>query len=113
MPKLVCWSGTTNRIPKITSTPATCHQTLTSFSSATSRIPKVFIRPWIASTPVYAATRISFVISTSNAMLRNAQKNAAKPKSIPAVTATWPRKLNQPVNQDQAAPFFGATFADQ
>src|ERR1017187_850915 len=30
-------------------------------------------------------------------------KNAA-PKSMPAVTATWPRKLNQPVNQDQAAP---------
>ena len=31
-------------------------------------------------------------------------KNAA-PKSMPAVTATWPRKLNQPVNQDQAGPF--------
>jgi hypothetical protein len=40
-------------------------------------------------------------------------KNAA-PKSMPAVTATWPRKLNQPVNQDQAAAFLGgASFADQ
>ena len=39
-------------------------------------------------------------------------KNAA-PKSMPAVTATWPRKLNQPVNQDQAGPFFGASFAAQ
>ena len=39
-------------------------------------------------------------------------KNAA-PKSMPAVTATWPRKLNQPVNQDHAGPFFGASFADQ
>ena len=40
-------------------------------------------------------------------------KNAA-PKSMPAVTATWPRKLNQPVNQDQAGPLFpGASFAAQ
>ncbi len=39
-------------------------------------------------------------------------KNAA-PKSIPAVTATWPRKLNQPVNHDHAAAFFFASFADQ
>ncbi len=53
------------------------------------------------------------MISTSNAMFRNAQKNAANPKSIPAVIATWPRKLNQPVNQAQAGPFFGATLADQ
>ena len=45
------------------------------------------------------------VTSTSNAMLRNAQKNAAKPKSMPAVTATWPRKLNHPVNHAHAAPF--------
>ncbi len=39
-------------------------------------------------------------------------KNAA-PKSMPAVTATWPRKLNQPVNQDQAGPLRGASLADQ
>ena len=39
--------------------------------------------------------------------------NRAAPKSMPAVTATWPRKLNQPVNQDQAGPFFGASLADQ
>ena len=51
--------------------------------------------------------------STSNAKCRNAQKNAAKPKSIPAVTATWPRKLNQPQNQAHAGPFFGAIFAAQ
>ena len=52
-------------------------------------------------------------MSTLNAICRNAQKKAANPKSIPAVTATWPRKLNHPVNQDQAGPCFGATFADQ
>jgi hypothetical protein len=39
-------------------------------------------------------------------------KNAA-PKSMPAVTATWPRKLNQPVNQDQAGPCRGDSLADQ
>jgi hypothetical protein len=44
---------------------------------------------------------------------RNAVMKNAQPKSMPAVTATWPRKLNQPVNQDQAAAFFGASLADQ
>ena len=39
---------------------------------------------------------------------------SAQPKSMPAVTATWPRKLNQPVNQDQAGPLLpGASLADQ
>ncbi len=37
----------------------------------------------------------------------------AQPKSMPAVTATWPMKLNQPVNQDQAGPFLGASLAAQ
>ena len=32
---------------------------------------------------------------------------------IPAVTATWPTKLNQPVNQDQAAALRLASLADQ
>ena len=39
--------------------------------------------------------------------------NSAAPKSMPAVTATWPRKLNQPVNQDQAGPRVLASLADQ
>ncbi len=39
-------------------------------------------------------------------------KNAA-PKSMPAVTATWPRKLNQPVNQDQTGPCRGESLAAQ
>jgi hypothetical protein len=37
----------------------------------------------------------------------------AQPKSMPAVTATWPRKLNQPVNQDHAGPFRLAVLAAQ
>ena len=48
-----------------------------------------------------------------NTRLSSAWTKNAAPKSMPAVTATWPRKLNQPVNQDQAAPFFGASFAAQ
>jgi hypothetical protein len=39
--------------------------------------------------------------------------NSAAPKSMPAVTATWPRKLNHPVNQDHAAAFRGASLAAQ
>ena len=31
----------------------------------------------------------------------------------PAVTATWPSRLNQPVNQDHAGAFVFASFADQ
>ncbi len=37
----------------------------------------------------------------------------AAPKSMPAVTATWPRKLNQPVNHAHAAACDGASFAAQ
>ncbi len=33
---------------------------------------------------------------------KNTVKKVAKPKSMPAVTATWPSRLNQPVNQLQA-----------
>jgi hypothetical protein len=40
------------------------------------------------------------------------RKNAA-PKSMPAVTATWPRKSNHPVNHDQAGALRFASFADQ
>ena len=48
-----------------------------------------------------------------NASERKAWMKSEAPKSMPAVTATWPRKLNQPVNQDQAAPLERASLADQ
>ena len=48
-----------------------------------------------------------------NVSVSQAWMKSDAPKSMPAVTATWPRKLNQPVNQDQAGPFFLASFADQ
>ena len=50
------------------------------------------------------------------AMFRNALMKNARPKSMPAVTATWPTKLNQPTNQLQAAglpPDSGASLAAQ
>jgi hypothetical protein len=40
-------------------------------------------------------------------------KKMANPKSMPAVTATWPSRLNQPVNQLHAAEFDSDSFADQ
>ncbi len=54
-----------------------------------------------------------FVVVTLNATFRNPLKIAASPKSMPAVIATWPSMLNQPVNHDHAGPFFLASFADQ
>ncbi len=96
------------------STPRMCHHTLTLFSSATSVTPN-----WL-STP--CSTRIaanSTIVCQCWAVLKfhsrssSAFRKNAAPKSIPAVTATWPRKLNQPVNQDHAAGLRGASFADQ
>jgi hypothetical protein len=45
-------------------------------------------------------------------MLRNAEMEKAQPKLMPAVTATWPRRLNQPVNHDQIGALLpGASLA--
>ena len=46
----VWWGARKNIATKITATPTTCHQTEMSLSSATSRIPNVFRRPWRNST---------------------------------------------------------------
>ena len=47
-------------------------------------------------------------------MARNADTENAAPKLMPAVTATWPKRLNHPVNHDQMGPLFpGANFAAQ
>ena len=47
-------------------------------------------------------------------MARNAEIEKAQPKLMPAVTATWPSRLNQPVNQDQIGALLpGASLADQ
>ena len=44
----------------------------------------------------------------------NAEMEKAQPKLMPAVTATWPSRLNQPVNQDQIGALSpGASLAAQ
>jgi hypothetical protein len=54
------------------------------------------------------------VASKPNCRSRNALRNSAAPKSMPAVTAICPMRLNQPVNHDQAgADLPGASFAAQ
>ena len=95
------------------STPMMCHQTLTLLSTATSRTPNWLTTPCsrriAANSTIVCHGRVSKPHCRSSSALR---KNAA-PKSMPAVTATWPRKLNQPVNHDHAAGLRGASFADQ
>src|SRR5215210_5009682 len=112
-PRLVCSSGTRIRTPTTIATPITCHHTLTLLNNATRLTPNVFSNPWTARITVYVPTKISFVTCTSNAMFMNAATNAASPKSMPAVMATCPRRLNQPVNQAHAGPLLFASFADQ
>src|SRR6185312_11066530 len=74
------WSGTTIRTPTMTTTPAMCHQAEMLLICASMRTPYVLIRPW--------STMITLYVT-----------NVAAPKSIAAVTAIWPTRLNQPVNQ--------------
>ena len=95
------------------STPMTCHQTLMSLSSATSLMPNWFISPCTNSTTARIRIVTQCAVLTPQVRFRNALMKNAQPKSMPAVTATCPRKLNQPVNQDQAGPFVRASLADQ
>jgi len=48
-----------------------------------------------------------------NSWLKSADMKNAPPKSMPAVTAICPRRLNQPVNQLQAALLLPPSFAAQ
>ncbi len=95
------------------STPRMCHHTLTSLSSATRRMPNWFSRPCSARTPAKIKIVTQWAVLQPHSRLPKALMKNAAPKSMPAVTATWPRKLNQPVNQDQAAPLRRASLADQ
>ena len=107
------WLGTKTSTDTMSRTPMMCHQTLTSFSLATTLTPNWFSSA--CTTRIAANSRIVCHGRVSKPHCRSSRalrKNAA-PKSMPAVTATWPRKLNQPVNQDQAGAFFLASLADQ
>ena len=91
-----------------------CHHTLTLFSSATSRTPNWFSTPCSDQDRGEQHDRVPcWVVLKSHSRSSSALRKNAAPKSIPAVTATWPRKLNQPVNQDHAAGLRGASLADQ
>ena len=62
------------------------------------------IRSFFSFPPVSISRAGSFPLCFAN----------ARPKSMPAVTATWPSRLNQPVNQLQRGPLppdSGASFA--
>src|ERR1017187_7535059 len=65
------------------------------------------------STPTKSAIVTQCAVLTPHSRFSSALMKNAQPKSMPAVIATWPRKLNQPVNQDQAGPFLGASLAAQ
>ena len=108
-----CRSGTNASVSTMIATPITCHQTLTSLSFATRPTPKVLMAP--CSTRMIPNSRIvcQARLSKLNCRSRYALRKNAAPKSMPAVTATWPRKLNQPVNQDHAAALVLASLADQ
>nr|BFE68539.1 hypothetical protein GCM10020092_018400 [Actinoplanes digitatis] len=95
----------------MTATPIRCHQALTSESSRTRLTPNVFSRP-CTRMMIRKITKVrALVTSMSKVRLRNAAVVMAAPKSMAAVTATSPRKLNQPMNQAQAALFFLASAA--
>ena len=52
---------------------------------------------------------LTAVASTPQTRFMNAIQVVAQPKSIAAVTATSPRKLNHPVNQAHSRRFFRAS----
>ena len=84
----------------MSSTPVMCHQTLTSFSRATSLMPNWFSTPCSSRTQAKIRIVTQCAVLTPHSRLRKALMKNAAPKSMPAVMATWPRKLNQPVNHD-------------
>src|ERR1019366_2312583 len=113
--KLADWwcEGTNASTLTMISTPTMCHHTLTLLSRATSRMPNWFSSPCTSSTPAKSAIVTQCAVLTPHSRFSSALMKNAQPKAMPAVIATWPRKLNQPVNQDQAGQFLGASLAAQ
>src|SRR5437763_10087348 len=98
----LCLSGTTARTPTMTATPARCHHALTSDSTLTRLTPNVLSSPCAAMITRNVRNVFHAVTVIPVVRLRNAIVVVAAPKSIAAVTATSPRKLNQPTNQAHA-----------
>src|SRR4051794_628169 len=91
-------------------TPKTCHQAETLDSTLTSLTPKVLSSAWTRMITTNVAKILTGVTSSTHpTRFANASQVEAQPKSIAAVTATSPRKLNQPTNQAHSRLFFLAS----
>ncbi len=97
----------------MTATPTRCHHTDTLLRSATRRTPRVLSRPCSSRMTAKISMVCTGLASMPKRSVRKALVKNAAPKSTPAVTATWPRKLNQPVNQLHAAPRLRLSLAAQ
>ena len=104
-----CRSGTSASTTTMTAAPARCHHAETADSSRTRLTPKALSRPCISRMTQKHAKVVCGVTSTPIVRSRKAIQVVAAPKSTAAVTATSPRKLNQPVNQAHSRLFFLAS----
>ena len=92
------------------STPATCHHAETLDNRPTSLTPNVLSRAWITMMITKVRKVLAGVTSSTQPIrLAKAIQVVAQPKSIAAVTATSPMKLNQPTNQAHWRLFFRAS----
>src|SRR5450759_1085983 len=86
-----------------------CHQGLTFGRSLTRLTPKVSSSPWDSRMTANRMKVRTGVTAQPQARLAKAVQVSAAPKSIAAVTATSPRKLNHPTYQAQTALFLRAS----
>src|SRR5664280_2819082 len=97
------------RATTMIATPTRCHQALKLDSKATRLTPKVLSSPWDAKmTAKRMKVRVGVTVQPQ-ARFANAAQVSAAPKSMAAVTATSPRKLNHPTYQAQTALFLRAS----
>ncbi len=88
------------------STPTTCHQAEIEDSRLTRLTPKVLSAAWLRMITTKTRNTVCGVTSTPHTRLANAIQVVAQPKSMAAVTAISPRKLNQPTYQAHWRLFF-------
>ena len=91
-------------------TPTRCHQALTSESSLTRLTPKVLSRPCSTMMTTNATNvDVGGDLDPADQVEQRHPRRPRAPKSIAAVTATSPRKLNQPTYQAQTRLFLRAS----
>ena len=97
-------------------TPMRCQYTETSLRSASRWTLNVFSTPWARGhgQDGDGGPGICSQYALPVQMSRKAEIEKAQPKLMPAVTATWPTRLNQPVNQTRSGALLpGASLAAQ